>query len=287
MIYRISNSHINLEVDTQGAEMVKLSTTSGRDYLWDGNPDTWARNAPVLFPIVGKLINNSYKLGEETYYLPQHGFARDVAFKLVSQSENELEFVLHETENTLKVYPFSFQLSIKYTLIGSTVSIDYKIKNSSDKLLPFSIGAHPAFMLDPNVPLNEYYIEFEKAESGYVHPLVGGLVKPEADKQIPLHNNKLALSASLFADDALIFSQLQSKWVALVHEASNYRVQVQIAGFPWLGIWGKDHVPFVCIEPWLGHADFTNHDLNFYKKSGIITLEPQAHFSSSFSITVD
>jgi hypothetical protein len=141
-------------------------------------------------------------------------------------------------------------------------------------------------MLDSNLPITEYYLEFQKQESGFVHQLIGGLVNPEADKALPFSGNKLYLSKELFADDALIFSQLQSECVALVHDSSNYRVQVSTRNFPWLGIWAKDHVPFVCIEPWQGHADFTNHDMNFWAKDGVITLKPTESYSASFTISV-
>jgi galactose mutarotase-like enzyme len=286
MTYTIQNDIISLTIDTQGAEMVKIQDAKGKDFLWDAKPEIWARHAPILFPIVGKLTNNTYKLGEESYHLPQHGFARDQAFTIAQQSKHSLEFFLHETENTLKVYPFPFQLSVKYKLEGNGIITTYTIKNTGNDILPFSIGAHPAFMLQPEIAVEEYYLEFEHEESGTVHPLREGLIQQEATKHLPFVNRKLYLSEELFQEDALIFSHLRSEWIALVHEASHYRVQVSTKGFPWVGIWAKENVPFVCIEPWQGHADFIGHNQNFLEKSGVMLLAAGQSLSCSYSINV-
>jgi galactose mutarotase-like enzyme len=51
-----------------------------------------------------------------------------------------------------------------------------------------------------------------------------------------------------------------------------------------LGIWGKEHLPFVCLEPWHGIADFINHDQNLENKEGIIKLAEGRGFSFTYTI---
>ena len=61
-----------------GAELQSIkSTLTDKEYLWQGDPEFWARRAPLLFPVVGQLKKDTYKIGEEEFNLGKHGFARD------------------------------------------------------------------------------------------------------------------------------------------------------------------------------------------------------------------
>jgi galactose mutarotase-like enzyme len=289
MNYTLKNDFIHIIIDTVGAELCSIKTANGREYLWQGDPAVWGRRAPVLFPIVGKLKNNTYFYNETEYNLPQHGFARDLDFKLEEQAADKLVFSLTENENTLKVYPFQFKLLISYQLIGSSVSVGYEVQNTSNLgTLLFSIGGHPAFNIleEEGVNLYDYHLEFEKEEYLHNHPLKGGLIKKQPSASPLMVGTKLPLNKQLYANDALVFSGLKSKWVALVCEKLNYRVQMSISEFPWFGTWGKDDVPFVCLEPWCGHADFEDHDLNFQIKDEIVQLAPKNNFKRSYQITL-
>ena len=106
-MYQIANEELILEVTEQGAEMKSLKDrASGREYLWCGDAKYWKRTAPVLFPLVGRYRDNESIYQGKVYHLSQHGFARDMEFSLISQTETELWFALEETEETLENYPF-------------------------------------------------------------------------------------------------------------------------------------------------------------------------------------
>ena len=72
-------------------------------------------------------------------------------FDLESQTEEEIWFVLKDTESTLEKYPFHFILKVGYRLSGRQVEVMWKVENPNDKKMYFSIGGHPAF----NCPLKE------------------------------------------------------------------------------------------------------------------------------------
>ena len=143
----IENDYIKVEVNECGAELYSIVRKSdGREFLWQGNPEYWKRRSPVLFPIVGAVWNNEMRVGESRYCLTQHGFARDARFALVSHESAELWMSFSSSEDTLAIYPFDFRLEIGYRLAGSTVEVMWRVKNpSTDEVLHFQIGAHPAF----------------------------------------------------------------------------------------------------------------------------------------------
>ncbi|OUC14750.1 MAG: aldose epimerase [Alkalinema sp. CACIAM 70d] len=103
---------------------------------------------PILFPICGNLPNNSYTLGDRTYNLKQHGFARDLPWQVVSQSATDcasLTLALSSNAQTYEVYPFDFHLEFTYRVLGNRLTIDQQYTNRSQTPMPFSTGFHPYF----------------------------------------------------------------------------------------------------------------------------------------------
>src|SRR3984957_10448995 len=105
-------SELTAEIDSHGAQLSTLRDRDGRDLLWNGDPAVWAGRAPILFPIVGVLVDGKYRLGSTSYSLPRHGFARNRMFTLASADSTAAVFRLSDDEETLLVYPFRFNLDI-------------------------------------------------------------------------------------------------------------------------------------------------------------------------------
>ncbi|MDQ3290846.1 MAG: aldose 1-epimerase family protein, partial [Bacteroidota bacterium] len=146
MMHTLQNDTFQIGVQEHGAELCSFKNTqTNLEYIWQADPAIWARHAPVLFPIVGKLKDNQYTYKGKSYTLPQHGFARDHAFTLESKTENSLTFLLQQSEASLNNYPFDFRLFISYRLEENALTVAYRVENPSDKNLYFSLGAHPGF----------------------------------------------------------------------------------------------------------------------------------------------
>lgn len=278
----ISNSTISISVKHAGAELFSLQDNNNKEYIWEGNPDFWGKHSPVLFPIVGTLKNNTYTIEGKAYELPRHGFARDMEFQLIDKTENSLTFSLEFTAETLKKYPFEFELQLIYTLENSSLHLEYKVINKSSSKMPFSIGAHPAIALPGN--FENYSLQFEKEETLKYYLLENDLISNRT-KVLETRDNKVPLNYKLFENDALIFKTLNSKSLTILEEEKPY-VQVDFKDFPSLGIWTKDKAPFICIEPWLGYSDTDENSGELSEKEGIIILESNQTFSSKFSITL-
>ena len=178
------------------------------EYIWTAQPDIWARHAPVLFPIVGKVKNNQYKVGAEIYELSQHGFARDMEFSQIQHSQDGVRYRLTSNDETLMKYPYDFQLDIEYGLRTSGISCAYTVKNIDSRPSYFSIGAHPGFNCPilPQETIEDYYLEFEEPEIAERYCLEDGIV---TSRTAYLKNEKIIpLSSQLFSEDALIFKNL-------------------------------------------------------------------------------
>jgi galactose mutarotase-like enzyme len=291
MLHTLQNELFTATFKEQGAELCSLrSQKNGLEYIWEGNSDIWGRHAPILFPIVGRLKDNSYRLDGKEYSLPQHGFARDKRWQTAKEGEDRLLFRLTSDADTLALYPFAFELLLEYHLEANKLTTTYRVKNSSAASMPFSIGGHPAFRcpLLPGESFSEYYLEFEKAESLERQLLRHGL---RTGKKVPVLNDELhlPLSPALFDDDALVFEGPVSDYILIRNKRNSHQIRVDIDGAPYLGIWTKaGGAPFICIEPWWGIGDTeaaTRQD--FRQKEGIRELEPGHQFECSYAITID
>jgi galactose mutarotase-like enzyme len=290
MKHSIESADLQVEVNPIGMELSSIrSKHSNQEYLWQGNPEFWTGQAPVLFPIIGALKNGQFNFQGKSYELPKHGFVRNSSKpKLIESGENYLKMGMTWDEETLKMYPFKFRLELKFLLEGKTLHIQHHIINEGDETMHYSIGGHPAF----NCPLHEneryedYYLEFEKEETEatwLIDP--SGLISLEQKPMLD-HTKNLSLHSHLFDQDALVFKKLESREVSLYSRNSGPVLKVNFADFDYLGIWAKPNAPFVCLEPWLGIADSEDINQNFEEKEGILKLDAGQSDQKSYSITI-
>lgn len=221
MKYELKNEQLTVGFETKGAEMISLrGNKSGKEYLWNADAKFWGRHSPVLFPIVGRVRDNTYRYDGQEYHLFQHGFARDMEFECISQEPEEIWFRLKATPDTKRNYPFEFQLEIGYRLENDTVRVMWKVTNlEKEKEMHFSIGAHPAFMC----PLNEgekqsdYGIVMDEEEE-VMYSFIGA-----EDGLMFNHKNGLKLEhgyhkfeEGFFDESAYIIEKYQVRKVSLV-----------------------------------------------------------------------
>jgi len=287
--YKLTNNHLKINIHSKGAELSSIQRNN-QEFLWQADAQFWGRHAPILFPIVGRLIDDEYIYKGETYNLRQHGFARDQVFQLFAQANNSLTFELVSNEELLEVYPFDFVLQVKYTLLESGVKVDYLVKNpSADEDLLFSIGAHPAF----NCPMEkghrreEYQLKFDKDISPMAYLAENSYYNGET-VDVMARDGVLNLSNTIFDKGSLTFRPNPFAQATLIHQPTGKEyLKMSFDNYPFLAIWSKDrHSPFVCIEPWHGVADNMTHNKALAQKAGIIRLSPNQYFECSYMIEI-
>lgn len=278
----ISNSILKASINHAGAELFSLKNNQEKEFIWEGNPSFWGKHSPILFPIVGTLKNNTYTIDQTEYQLSRHGFARDMEFELIEKTENSAVFSLESNDETLKKYPFEFELQLVYSLEKTSLNIEYIVINKSDRKMPFSIGAHPAIALPEN--FENYSFKFEKEEVLKFNILENDLISNKTEV-LKTSDNLVRLNYKLFENDALVFKTLDSKSLTILENKKPY-IEVDFEDFPSLGIWTKDQAPFVCIEPWFGYSDTADNSGDLYQKEGIVLLDADQIFHSKFSIKI-
>ena len=159
----IQNGELSASIDSKGAQLMSLAL-AGSEYLWQGDPRWWAKRAPILFPIVGSLRGGCAVSTQGEISLGRHGFARDVEHEVVAQDESSVTFEIRDTPQTREKFPYAFRLNMTYALTGeASLTQTFRVENTGDVTLPFSVGGHPAFNVPAPGTANERFADYEIA----------------------------------------------------------------------------------------------------------------------------
>lgn len=274
MTVTIRSAALEATIAPLGAELQTLRDADGRDWLWDGDPAFWAGRAPILFPIVGTLAGGALRLGDDSFSLPRHGFARRSTFELVDRREDAATFRLVASDATRAVYPFDFVLDMRFAIDGAALTMTATLSNPGESPLPASFGYHPALRWPlPGGVREDHAILFAEAEPAPVRRLGADGLLTGTPHPTPIEGRRLVLDDALFADDALIFDRPASRSLTYGVKGGP-QVQIDFPNMPHLALWTKPGAGYLCIEPWQGHSDPQGFSGDFKDKLGTIAVSP-------------
>lgn len=282
----IQNEILTVTADTFGARLTGVYA-NGTQYLWQPDPAYWDDQAPVLFPMVGRLFEGLYEMDGKQYEMAIHGLAPYHEFSVCEKGADFVTFELRENQQTLAQYPRRFSFKVTYRLEGSTVQVRFQVENKDGKTMYFSLGGHPGF----NVPLEEgyafedYRLEFaEKCCPGSVQQSDSCLMTGQVEAY-PLQDGKvLPMSRSLFDRDSLIL-QDTPKTVTLT-AGGERSVTVSFPQMDYLLLWQAKGAPYLCIEPWSGLPSDQDVISVFETKKDLIALDPGMTYENNWWFTV-
>lgn len=279
MYYKIENEYLTCEIDDMGAQLHSLILKeNAEEYIWQGNPDIWYGQAPVLFPVIGQLIDDKFRYNGIEYTMPKHGLARKLLFNVKECGGAKAVFSLESDENTLKSYPFEFELLVAFELKEKSLVNTMTVINKTSGDMYFSIGAHPGF--DCNIG---DVIEFEYPETLETERIDSdNLLIPEKFPVIE-NSKEIVITEDIFKKDALILSGIKSKKLTIKGENE---VEFTFGDCPVLGIWAKPGAPYVCIEPWYGINDDRDVKDDISKKREIQHLAEGGVFEFSWTAKI-
>lgn len=285
---KIKNNRYEVTFCTKGGEIESFTDLeTGIQYMWQGHPDYWTGKNPGLFPLVGNTLDGTYEINGKTYSMKNHGLIRYATLTCVKEDEKEVVMALDSDEETKKQYPFDFHYEVAYTLEDNQLTITYRITNTGTEEMPFTFGLHPGF----NCPLCEgesfedYTLRFDHTEKMKQLIFDGEKKKPYALADVELDH--IPCSYDLIEKYlTLIYKGAKSSHLTL-SGPKGHGVKISITGYPYLAIWtAKRGAPFICLEPWYGHADFSEVKEDFYHREGTMILSPSKTFTTAYTIQV-
>lgn len=278
----LENEELKVTIAEKGAELQSIFHKKDQfDYLWQGAEGYWSKHAPNLFPIVGRLNDNKHIKDGKIYEMNQHGFARDLEFKVGEVTPDTVELVLQANEETLNRYPYEFTLKIHYRLDKNQLAVTYYVENHSGETMPYSLGGHPAF----NLPINgegkfeDYKLHFnagaglESLEYFEMEPL-----PYMSGRKLPLtalKNGEISIDRELFGAGLVMDMEMKGRIATLYSSHSSHSITLSLGDFPYLCLWTEEgmEAPFLCVEPFHGMADEYGEVGELADKKGINLLE--------------
>ncbi len=233
------------------------------------SPDLTVRGGiPILFPLCGNLIDNTYTVEGKKYTIKQHGFARDLPWDVISQSEEDgssLTLSLKSNDLTKEVYPFDFEVTFTYVLQGKTLKIIQNYHNHSDMVMPFSTGFHPYFgvkdktLLSFDIPSEEFIDQ----KTGTKYPFEG----------------KFDLS---WDEIDVIFTELTGNTAKITDSSRNLEISVNYdSSYSTMVFWTVKGKDFYCIEPWTAARNALN------TKEKLLYLQPNTSLETRVEMTAN
>ena len=287
----LENDQLRVTISDHGAELSGIfDKKNNREVLWNADPAYWKRHAPVLFPNVGRLYNDTSLINGKTYTSGQHGCARDMEFVCTEETKTSVTHLLEANDTTKKAWPYDFQLYITHTLNDRDLTVSWKVVNKDQDTMYFTIGAHPAFNVPvlPNTTQDQYHLTFsgQKELTYCLLDATLGTALPDQPHTLSLENGTCLIDAHMFDEGALIFDNSQITKAGITLPDGTPYVEISCEGFPNFGIWSAIGAPFVCLEPWMGRCDNTGYEGELSQKPNINTLKPAEVFDKSYMISI-
>lgn len=273
---------LNYKYKLDGGSLTSIMV-SNEERLFILDESIWSGQDNVIFPFVARLKNEKYMVDGKEYSMKIHGIAKYSNFKLIAKSENSDIIYLTSNEETLKHYPYKFELYVTYTRNNNILDVEYKVKNIDDKIMYFGIGGHPAIRVNyEDNDTKGNYVLFDKKTIITYYELkddgsfitrkktLGEVGKIEVDKAF------FRKYKTLICDNNFNHLTLKRK--------DGRRISFRFHS-KYLSIWSKPNAgDFVCIEPWDGLPDFENPNLELSKKEGINSLKPGEEYLFSYEM---
>ena len=284
----LTNNRYEVTFTAKGGEIESFTDLeTGIQYMWQGHPDYWTGKNPGLFPLVGNTLDGTYEMDGKTYAMKNHGLVRYATLDCVCDDGKEVVIAFDSSAETKAQYPFDFHYEVGYALQDDTLTVTYRITNTGEREMPFTFGLHPGF----NCPLCEgeafedYTMRFSNPEK-----LKQLVFDPEKKKPYTLEDVELQTIPCSYEEiekyATLIYQGMKSSYLTL-SGPNNHGVRISISGYPYLAIWtAKKNAPFICLEPWYGHADFSRVEEDFSHREGTMTLSAGKTFTTAYTIQV-
>ena len=199
----LENEVLSLAFADKGAELSRVRDKElGCERLWSADPAVWNRHAPILFPFVGKVVDGQYRLKGKSYAMKtQHGFARDLDFACLEESEGSITQALCSTAATREIYPFDFRLLVRHRLDEENprlLHIQWEVTNTGEDTMYYAIGGHPGFLPPAGVKKEDCFLAFPgKEKLRYISADPAGFALPEAVHELTLHDGAVPYGETL------------------------------------------------------------------------------------------
>jgi galactose mutarotase-like enzyme len=239
---------LTAEISPVGAEIRSLRHAGIGEFIWQASTDSWRRQSPVLFPIIGRYPRGLVTIGGAPLDMTPHGFAPDLEFALVGATAKSCDLELCSGPVTRASYDFDFRLSVRHELRETGLRSSFTVTNPSEtQTLPFMIGGHPGFCWPlPQAGARESHsLRFAEQEQ-LSTSVLSGIERARPGQRFD--GQQLCPSEMDFVGKTHALIGLNSR--AVTFGTEQVFVTLSYEGLGNLALWTRDEAAFLCLEPW-------------------------------------
>lgn len=287
---QIENDSLSVSISLQGAELQSIrSKITNSEYLWQGDAEYWDRRALVMFPVNVAFRDWKFTHKGLTYEMPFLGLVESGSFeKVVDSRPNSVVLEFRNTAETIERFPFPFRFRIRYSLEGSTLNQEFWVENKGKERMYFALGGHPGFRtpLEGGKGRGDYDIVFSEKMT------VDRLVVADnlhQNKSLPYLKNedRISLNDPRVPNAGMFLKSAKSRQIGLGFKGQKPYLTLDLGDFPNVNMWTPEGMPFVCIEPMLGHHDQVDAPYEISEKECVVSLGEGETGRYRFSMTVN
>ena len=284
----LENDELRITVADAGAELVSVwDRETDSERLWTADPAVWNRHSPILFPFVGRVTDGRYRIGGREYSMKtQHGFARDMDFACIDETDTTVTHCLTATDRTRELYPYDFRLTVRHSLNRKEprkLEVSWTVENTGDAEMYYAIGAHPGFLMPPGARKEDCLITFPgREELRFFGADAAGFAHPEREQSLKLDGGCARYQDSV--PDTWIFEGQNIETTGIAGPDRKPWITMECSGFPMLAVWANKNGPFICLEPWFGRTDDAGFSGTLEEKKGMQRLESGERRDISYAV---
>lgn len=282
MLHHLRLGELTATVAANGAALRSLrrgdeefiAATEGKEAPWPA----------LLFPHVGRLRDGGFEHGGRRYALPPLGLAARSEFRLLERTAHSMSLSLRADAHSRECYPFDFELKLSICLRADGLAVDYHVRNRGLERLAFSLGSQPALALPlaAGETLEDWSVVFDNAEAPEVYrhegELLAALPQAFAFSQV----QSVRLGQPHLDAGPLVFKNINSRRLDLVHRRRGRRLSLHTGGAPHLGL--SPVAGGICIAPWYGVDDDAQAPLELLAKPAAIQLPAGRAFVAGYRL---
>ncbi|MDE5616467.1 MAG: hypothetical protein K2I78_01610, partial [Clostridia bacterium] len=254
-----------------------------------GSEDSGTGKDVTIFPFVVRLKDGYYTVNGEKYSMPTHGLCCEHNFEIESVSSSRVEHKFLWSDETLKYYPYKFDLRVIHEVVKDKYIKTMQVKNLGDSEMYFMLGGHPAIALTCKdcCDTSDNYIDFPEIidPSNYYLDEAGHFIA---------YLDKIGKFKRLYCDKALM-----KKYATLIFADENFQSLRLVKGDgktldftlndpPVLAFWSHpENGEYFCVEPWWGIPDAVEAKREIKEKERINALGAGEVFEYSFAIEIN
>lgn len=288
-VVTIKNHRLKVEIDLFGGAFRSITDlTGGEELVWQGCEKCgWKSHDHVLFPLVCRMKDGYYEHDGMRYESTLHGFAKDSVFTPEIVTETSATVLLKSDENTLKAYPFDFELRVKYEIVDNGISVTYEVKNTGGETMPYFVGGHLGINLD-GTDEKEYkndtqgnFLEFIPPITSE-HGLDGNFVLPPS----PTFADNVELSKAYFKKVNTFIGITAGEQKAILTKKNGGRIEFTTSA-PIVALWSDENYgKYFCYEPWWGMPDEATPTREIADKKRVNFVEPGETKTCGYSLKI-